>query len=369
VSVRLLHLIPNLLSGGAQQQLSYLATEQARAGDDVHVAYLHAGPKLPLFEASGAVLHRLSAHFNSDPGLLARIYRLVRDVNPDLVQTWLLQMDVAGGIASLLRGTPWILSERVSEDHWARLVSAKVALRRAVARRADAIVSNSRAGDVYWESRAGTRPVRRIIPNALPIGRIDAAARRADLRAGLEPGRKVILYAGRLSPEKNIEGLTAGLGVVSRRLPVTAFLCGDGTHEAQARTLVAKLTSSDVRIVGYSDDVWSWMKEADVFVSVSHAEGHPNTVLEAAACGCPLVLSDIPSHRDVFTEDEAVFVDRRSPPAIAAGLETVLRDPEGARVRAAAARGKVASLSVDGMARSYGELYRDVLERRAGRVR
>jgi glycosyltransferase involved in cell wall biosynthesis len=366
--VRLLHLISNLLSGGAQQQLSYLASELVRSGAEVHIGYFRPGPKRALLERTGAELHPLSAGSNSAMKLLWEISRLVRRLAPDLVQTWLLQMDIAGGLAAVRHGRTWILSERASEEHWTETGGAEVRLRALLGRRADAIASNSRTGDAYWRSRTGSGVLRRIIPNAVPLDQIEVTAQRPEALGDVPAGRKVVLSVGRISPEKNVEGLVAALALVGRRLPVTAFLCGDGTHEAETRRLVDRLgVGSDVRLVGYSDDVWGWMKHADVFVSVSRTEGHPNAVLEAAACGCPLVLSDIPSHRDMLTESEALFVDGGSPVAIADGLEFALRDPAEARRRAAAAHKRVGDLSVSRMAGAYSALYEDALARRAAR--
>lgn len=365
--MRLLHCISNLLSGGAQQQLSYLVSEQERAGLEVHVGYLHPGAKLALFEKTGAVLHRLEASGNHAPGLFSEAYRLIRRVEPDIVQTWLLQMDVVGGLASLGRRHPWVLTERTSGRHYSSGV--KPAIRALVGSRADAIVSNSEVGDQYWAHHARAAVLRRVIRNAVPIEDVREAAPRSGESLGLPEGHLMVLYAGRLSPEKNLETLVPALGEVARRLPVTSFLCGDGTHEHEVRSLIESLgLERAVRLVGYVDDVWSWIRRADAFVSVSHFEGNPNAVLEAAAGGCPLVLSDIPGHREMFADSAALFVDRTSNTAIADALERILREPAEAKRRADAARAAVASLSVEAMARKYDEVYREVLDRRGARA-
>lgn len=360
--MRLLHCIPNFLSGGAQQQLSYLAAEQRRSGHEVHVAYLHAGPKLTLVASTGVEIHRFAARGNHEPGLFREVYRLIRRLGPDVVQTWLLQMDVVAGLASRLRRRPWVLTERASAPAYS---GWKSAARVAIARHADAVVSNSALGDAYWSTRVGPSVLRRVVPNAVPVEKIRGVAPVPDSAISLPEGHRLVLYAGRLSPQKNLEVLVTALGALTARLPVTAYLCGDGTHEAETRAVIARSALQDsVRMVGYVEDVWGWMKKADVFISVSHFEGHPNTVLEAAASGCPLVLSDIPEHRRMLDDSQAVFVDRSSPTAIADALERLLREPAEARRRADAARLAVASLSVDAMARGYEDVYEEILARR-----
>src|SRR5437867_2365724 len=105
--MRILHLIPNLIHGGAQRQLSYLAPELARLGHEIHVAYSEGGPNLARLEVSNIVLHPLHSRNNYDPSVLAQLLRLVLRVRPDIIQTWIVQMDILGGIVARMTQTPW----------------------------------------------------------------------------------------------------------------------------------------------------------------------------------------------------------------------------------------------------------------------
>ena len=107
--MRILHLLPNLSGGGAERQFSYLAPELARMGHDVHLAYSKEGPDKP--ELPGVVLHQLKLRSNYDPYLLLQLVRLIRRIKPDIIHTWILQMDILGGIAARLNRIPWIFRE------------------------------------------------------------------------------------------------------------------------------------------------------------------------------------------------------------------------------------------------------------------
>jgi glycosyltransferase involved in cell wall biosynthesis len=354
-----------MLNGGAQRQLVLLAREQVRSGLEVHAALLHAGPHTERLEAAGTRLHWIGGPFNHDPRLPWRLVRLIRRVRPDLVQSWLTQMDVIAAAAALWTRTPWILSERSSSLFYRP--SLKNLARARLARQADAVVANSAGGDGYWRARLPATVPRQVIGNGLDLREIEAAEPARAEALGLAPGTRMVLHVGRLSPEKNIPALVRALEAAAARVPLAAYLCGDGTHEAEARRLVASVGGDHVRLLGYRSDVWSLMKRADVLVSLSRFEGHPNAVLEAAACSCPLVLSEIAAHREIASEEAALFVDPDSVTAVADAIVRCLAEPETARARALRARAEVEGLSAGEMARRYAELYERVAHRRASR--
>jgi glycosyltransferase involved in cell wall biosynthesis len=103
------------------------------------------------------------------------------------------------------------------------------------------------------------------------------------------------------------------------------------------------------------------MKAADVFVSVSYFEGMPNTVAEAMACGCPLVLSDIPQHREICPGDGALYADPRDPRAIAKAVVAAIDNSSACRTRAQRAQSATLEWSPMAMAERYEAIYREVL--------
>ena len=347
-----------MAGGGAERQLTYLSCELVRAGWDVHVAVIQGGPNDARLDATGAVVHRVRAFGNHDPLILARLIRTVRQVRPDVVQCWLLQMEVLGGLAAMMTGTPWILSERTVAP--AYRPGAKTWLRVQMGRRAGAIVSNSSAGDHYWQARAG-RVKRFVIPNGLPLEEIDAAPPTTAAAMGVPTDEPVVLYAGRLVAEKNVETIIRALRLVADVRPVHGIVCGDGPFGERVSRLIAELRLVDqVRTVGFVSTLWSLMKRANVLVSASLFEGSPNVVLEAMACGCPLIVSAIPAHRELLDEGMALFVDPNQPRQVADAIESVLNDAAGAAQRAQAARTRVQAFGLPLVASRYAQVYRTI---------
>jgi glycosyltransferase involved in cell wall biosynthesis len=370
--MRLLFCIPDLAHGGAERQLSYLATELARMGHEVHVTSYRGGPNLDRMKAAGVVWHNLAGAGSRDRVIffgLVRLVRafviffrlivLIRKLRPEVVQTILAPMDMLGGAAALLTRTPWVMKE--SSSTLAYTTDWKYWFRFAFGRLSDAVVSNSAGGYDYWRPARGGRPLH-VIPNGIPLDEIAESDTGRVSGFAFGPEEKVVLYAGRVDLGKNVEDLIAALARISDEVPFAAVICGDGSHRRRVERMARELGIGDrVVFTGYVDNLWGLMKRADAFVSMSRCEGRPNVVLEAMACGCPLVVSDIPAHREILDERTALFAGPDDLEEVAAALKATLQCGDAARRRARAACVKAAEWPVETMARLYEQLYLDLL--------
>jgi glycosyltransferase involved in cell wall biosynthesis len=363
--MRILHCIPSMAGGGAERQLTYLAAGLVQRGVHTHVALVRRGEHFQELERSGAKVHQLAASGNHSPALALIIHRLIQRLQPDVIQTWLTQMDIVAGIVARFNRVPWILSERNSAPSYAR--SWKNRLREWLGREASAVIANSQSGSDYWGKHLPSRVPRVVISNALPLDSIDETLPLHPATCGVGPGEKLVLYVGRLHFTKNLPTLLHALKRVTGELPIKAVLCGEGPERAALEQAIANLgLAGRVRLQGYVSDPWQWMKRADVFVSPSFVEGHPNTVMEAMACGVPLVVSDIPAHREFLDEHTARLIDPNAPDRFAQAILGALKSPEAARGRTVLARKRSQAWSVDTMTVQHLAAYSHVL-RSAGR--
>ena len=172
----------------------------------------------------------------------------------------------------------------------------------------------------------------------------------------------IILNAGRFEPQKNLETFVRAMRLVGAERSVQALCCGDGSLRNRVERLIAdEGLGSVIRLERYVTNLWGVMKRADAVVSTSLFEGSPNVVLEAMACACPLVVSDIPEHRELLDEETAIFVDPHGPRSVAEGILQVLSDRPAAARRAAAAQVRGERYSLASVARQYKDLYRELL--------
>lgn len=355
--VSILHVIPTLEGGGAERQLSLLATEQVRRGLDVHAAIRRGGVYLQAMRDGGVQLHELGNFRSINPRLFFAIRRTLKSVEPAIVQTWLPQMDILGGLAALQSGAAWIVSERTSKEYYAQIPFVAW-LRLLLGRFASAIVANSEGGRNYWRETA-RRPVKlATVRNALDFGRIQGAV---PLAAESFSG-PLLLIVGRFIREKASEVVIRAIGNFAGGGSINFMMIGEGPEgPAIEREIEAASLSARIKILPYRPDWWRWLKMADGLISMSRYEGNPNVVLEAMAGGCPVILSDISAHREIADASSALLVPLDDVQALSTAVSELLCNKKAALQRAECASARVGSMTIKAMTDAYDAIYKDVL--------
>lgn len=113
----------------------------------------------------------------------------------------------------------------------------------------------------------------------------------------LEPGQPPVLLAvGRLRFQKDFPTLIKAFALVHNRRPVRLVILGGGPVRYQLQDMITALgVESDVCLLGYTENPFAWMARASMFVLSSAWEGLPAVLIEALACGCPVVSTNCPS--------------------------------------------------------------------------
>lgn len=159
----------------------------------------------------------------------------------------------------------------------------------------------------------------------------DKGASRA--RLGIAPEAQVVLFAGRLAPEKGISHLLKAVADLAPRHPLLAlYLVGSGPLEQALRAESQALGIQEhVCFAGYVDrlSLPDWYRAADVACLPSLFEGFPMTAAEAMACGTPVVATQAGGAEDVVREFECGILTRpRDASALGAAIAQVLNDSQ-----------------------------------------
>ena len=106
----------------------------------------------------------------------------------------------------------------------------------------------------------------------------------------------VVPGAGRLVPPKDFPTLLRAFARVRAQRPARLVILGEGKRRGELETLAATLgITADTAMPGFVENPYPYMARAAVFVLSSVREGLPNVLIEALACGCPVVSTDCPS--------------------------------------------------------------------------
>ena len=113
----------------------------------------------------------------------------------------------------------------------------------------------------------------------------------------------VLVYAGEFSGRKHQSSLIRALALLPER--VVLLLPGSGALIEECKELAAQLgVDSRVRFPGFARDVETYYRAADICVSSSRIEGLPFNIMEAMACGLPVIASDVKGHEDLVHAGE-----------------------------------------------------------------
>ncbi|MCH5293109.1 MAG: glycosyltransferase family 4 protein [Treponema sp.] len=160
-------------------------------------------------------------------------------------------------------------------------------------------------------------------------------AERSDLRRahGFSDDDFILLYVAEFIPRKNHKLLFDILPGLKERIPgLKVVLCGKGRLLDYYRDFASRRGMVYVTFTGYTNEVAEWCQLADVHISTSVQEGQGLNLVEAMACGLPLVASDIRGHRDVIAGFEGgILCDLSAPRSFA---DAVLLLEKNAALRA-----------------------------------
>lgn len=232
------------------------------------------------------------------------------------------------------------------------------------------LVGNSRA-NLDAAVQLGVRPDRiRYLPNAVDLDRfvprsqsVPPGGTGGSTSEGTG-GRIDVVFVGRLGPEKRVDVLIEAVALLrGRGREVTASIVGAGSLDVDLRRQVQRLgLDAQVTFIGGDPAPERWFREARLLVLPSAWEGTPNVVLEAMACGLPVIATPVGSLPDLVDDGQTGrLVPVGDPGALALALLELLDDPRRAERMGAAGRRRVeAEFDAAAVREAMGGIYRDL---------
>jgi glycosyltransferase involved in cell wall biosynthesis len=309
------------------------------AGHDV-VAVSAEGPDVASLEERG-IRHRALAgstrgfDLRADLQAIRSFVAIVRDERPDLVHTHNPKPGIYGRVAGRLLGVDHV----VNTVHGLYATPDDGLLRRAVVYGLEAVASRfshlelvQNIEDVELMRRTPLAPSARVhhLGNGIDLSRFEgerAGGVRAEL--GIGDDEVAVVSVGRLVAEKGFAELLAASAVIEE--PHVLVVVGPEDPEkadALPASLIADAEARGVRFLGHRGDIERILPAMDVFALATYREGFPRAAMEAAACGLPIVATDIRGCRQVVDDGvNGLLVPRAEVGPLALAIAQLVRDP------------------------------------------
>jgi glycosyltransferase involved in cell wall biosynthesis len=225
-------------------------------------------------------------------------------------------------------------------------------------------VSKALADTIHTNIKLGSRPY--IIPNGINHNLFSPRDKLVSRRAlGITSNIKCILYIGQLVPVKDHATFLKALSILIHNnkgigVNIHAYLIGAGPLQEELEDLTDQLqVKQQVHFVGQQnyEDIPKWIGCSDVVCLTSMREGRPNALLEAIACGRPVVASRVGGIPEFVTKENGILFQKQNPFDLATAIDSALKkDWSSKKIQAT-----VKDLTWTKAAHHYIHLFHDIM--------
>jgi glycosyltransferase involved in cell wall biosynthesis len=370
-SIHVLHIIHGLTWGGAENQVVTLAPALSNDRYNIHVCCLGSeGVQADALRARGIRVVSLNMRLRYWPLAACRLFRLIKQLKPQIVHTHMSDANFWGTLVGKLAGVPVILTTQVGMNLWKK--RRHLLLDRLVNHFTDKmIVVSEEIRERQIKNQLVSREKIMTIPIAVDIERFSGLDTRDELKAqiGVNASSPLVGTVARLVRDKRLDHLLEAARIVCDAAPLARFrIIGDGplreALEVQARQL--NLVPEYVRFLGNRPDVADFFSALDIFVLSSETEGLPVALLEAMAASKPVVATGVGGIPQAIQDGRnGLLIPPHDPASLADAILTVMED---STLRESLAREGYrtvkARFSIDVIAQQMIALYDSLLEKK-----
>ncbi|MDE0004451.1 MAG: glycosyltransferase [Rhodospirillaceae bacterium] len=307
------------LGGGERVFLDVCGAVASRGHEVLAIGAAESDAMDALDQRTDLQCARVRCNGTWDPLCRWAIGRLLRRFEPDVVQTHMARASALGGKAARSAGYPTLAMPHT-------MINLKY----------------YRAIDLFAPTTADLEDhLRR---NDIPTDRIQRFPhfRSIEPVAAAKVPRKtdgVVKTLGRFVHKKGFDVLLRAVAIAAQRgVPFKLEIGGDGPESSSLKELADRLgIGGQVKFRGWIDDVATYFADADVFVLPSRSEAFGIVLLEAMACGVPIVATRVSGPLEILEEQTALLVPSDDPEALATAITSAFEAPDASHTRARAA--------------------------------
>lgn len=313
-------------------------------------------------EPAPTILHRVELMFHK----LKELRRVIREENPDVILSnsmafWhhLIVGLKLGRLTTkkvIVRfGTPVFVATN-------RRGQLYTLLMRLGMKRVDRVIAASRGLADELEKNLGVSPTKvSVINNPMPLTEIEALSQEEVQDSLFDDDLPIVLNVARLIPnQKNHSLLIRAFQKVQEDIDANLVLVGTGECEGKLRQLVHNRNlEKRVHFLGWQHNPFKYMRRADIFVLSSDHEGFGNVLVEAMACGCPVISTDCPYGPSEILQggEYGVLVPVGDEEGLAREIVRLLRNEELRQALARRGKQRANEFNVEVIADQYARVF------------
>jgi glycosyltransferase involved in cell wall biosynthesis len=373
--IKILHIINDLTIGGAEMMLFKLLMRLDRERfDPVVISLRNRGTLNERIESLSIPVHSVAMRLPvPTPTSVYRLIRLVRLLEPDLIQGWLyhgnLAAQLASAFASMRPQVLWSVRQGIySFDYEKRLTAWVIKCGAYLSRMPAKILYNSRTSAAQHAAIGYCQDKTLIIPNGFDTELFmpsKDARHKFRVELGVDPSALLIGLIGRYHPIKDHKNFLHAAAIIKRKYTNVHFILigkGIGWNNKPLRELIQDLALVErTHLLGERRDIHRIIPAFDIAVSSSCMEGFPNVIGEAMSCEIPCVVTDI-SDLPWIVDRTGLIVPPKDSGALANALAKLIKlDHDGRKALGQLARQRVIDFfCMSAVTELYEEVYENV---------
>ena len=305
------HLIQSLDNGGCENML--LRTLPLMKKFDHVIITIHIRGELSdKFEEKGIKVVNINQKSLVDIASYCRLKNKINELKPSLIITYLFHADLIGRLliqsTSKINVIPFLRTTYNHKNYWQARLFEKTTKGLVYK-----YLANSEAVKEYYVNKIGVENNKiTVIPNGIDIDYYNSIPKDPNLRKNLDIKQfdKVIICVANFHINKGHKYLLEAFeDVYKTNKNIKLLLVGDGVEKDNLKNQINSYDSKDnIHFLGKRDDVPSLLKISDLFVLPTLFEGMSNSILEAMACGLPIITTNIPENISILNNNCALLV-------------------------------------------------------------
>lgn len=313
----LIRVITWLPVGGIERRLCAVVPRLRDLGWNAHVICIREeGPLGAQLRAAGIPLTVIPFKSRLSPVGIKALASYFASVKADVVHSHMYRSNIPGTLAARLAGTRAVFGHVHNVDSWdgpRQILMDRLASR---FRTATIAVSAAVQRDVMEKLRLPAAKVP-VLYNGIDLGEYnpnEALRRETRGTLGISVDTPMFLIPARLHPQKQplevLENFVTAFGIqpgISKPGAPILCLAGEGKLEDELRA-AARPYSSQVQVLGRRSDMNALYNASDAVVLSSTREGFSNAVVEALACGKPVIAADVGGNREAIVDDRCGWI-------------------------------------------------------------